>query len=558
MALRRPSPGTPNPLDAIPRDVLDRLIAIDGDTLPVDERVLLAQAVRAELGAAAGELDRLLLRRICGLGGSFERIRETQEALKALLERYQLGPWHPAVFLALVETTAPPRALVLHGTARRVVGLAADVDAAALAVGDEVYLDHEGGLVVAQSPFGLAPATDTATFDRALADGRLLLRFHGELAVATPATTMAVDALASGDLVRWDHGMGLALERLEQPRDERCFLADVPTLTRASVGGQDENLDRLLDAVTPILVDPERARRYGLGGRQCVLMVGPPGSGKTLMARVVAAEIHRLTGKRCRLAIVKPGELSSMWVGESERNLRHLFQALREAAQEGYAVLFLDEVEALGRIRGGATAHHDDRLLAALLTEIDGFASSGERIAVIAATNRKDTVDPALLERLSDVELHVGRPDMNGARRIFEIHLAPDLPYGAPRAALIDGVVSRLYSPNGDNRLALLRFRDGTTRTIHARDLMSGRLIEQLCRSARRSAFRRDRDGGAIGLVVADLDDAVASAIVKLAATVTPRNCRAHLADLPHDLDVVSVEPIVRRVARRHTYENAA
>jgi proteasome-associated ATPase len=324
------------------------------------------------------------------------------------------------------------------------------------------------------------------------------------------------------------------------------------------VGGQDENLERLFDAVTGTLVDPERARRYGLDGRAAVLLVGPPGTGKTLLARVIAAEIRHLTGKRCRIAVVKPGELSSLWVGESERNLRNLFEMLREAARDGYAVLFLDEVEALGRIRGGTTAQHDDRLLAALLTELDGFASSGARVAIVAATNRKDTVDPALLERLSDVELHVGRPDMAGARRIFEIHLATDLPYAIPRATLIEDVVSRLYSPNGDNRLAVLRFRDGTTRTIAARDLMSGRLIEQLCRSARRSAFRRDRDGGAVGLVAGDLDDAIAWALARLAATVTPRNCRAHLADLPQDLDVVSVDPIVRRVARRHAYVNAA
>jgi ATP-dependent 26S proteasome regulatory subunit len=558
MALRRPSTTGQTPLGAIPSDVLDRLLAIDGDAPSAEERVMLAQAVRADLGAAAIELDRLVFRRLCGLGESLERIQETQQALKEMLERYQLGPWHPAVFLALVETTEPARALVVHGTARRVVGIAADVDARALAVGDEVYLDDDGGLVVAKSPFGLAPATETATFERTLADGRLLVRFRDELAVATPTAVLAGTALVRGDLVRWDHQMGLALERLEQPREERCFLADVPDLTRADVGGQDENLDRLFGALTSVLVDPDRARRYGLDGRQCVLMEGPPGSGKTLLARVVAAEIRRLTGKRCRIAVVKPGELSSMWVGESERNLRNLFAALREAAYDGYAVLFLDEVEALGHIRGGAAAHHDDRLLAALLTEIDGFVAQGDRIAVIAATNRKDTVDPALLERLSDVELHVGRPDMAGARRIFEIHLAPELPYAIERAALIDGVVSRLYAPNGDNRLAVLRFRDGTSRTIGIRDLMSGRLIQQICRSARRSAFRRDLEGGAVGIAAADLDDAVAFAITKLAGTVTPRNCRAYLADLPQDLDVVSVDPMVRRVPRRHAYVNAA
>jgi SpoVK/Ycf46/Vps4 family AAA+-type ATPase len=170
-------------------------------------------------------------------------------------------------------------------------------------------------------------------------------------------------------------------------------------------------------------------------------------------------------------------------------------------------------------------------------------------------------IDSALLARLSEVEIHVGRPNLAGARRIFEIHLPPDLLYAGDahaRTVLIDRAVSRLYSPNGDNQLSVLRFRNGATRTMAARDLMSGRLIDQLCQDACRAALRHDRREGEVGLTTRDLDEAIGAALEKLATTLTPRNCRAYLDDLPQDVDVVSVERIARPVPRRHDYVSAA
>jgi SpoVK/Ycf46/Vps4 family AAA+-type ATPase len=232
--------------------------------------------------------------------------------------------------------------------------------------------------------------------------------------------------------------------------------------------------------------------------------------------------------------------------------------------KDGFAVLFLDEIEAVGRIRGSAVGHHSDKFLAALLAELDGFTDRGG-VAIIAATNRKDMVDPALLERLSDVEIHVSRPDMRGARAIFQIHLPESLPYspnGASaedtRLEIIETAVSRFYSPNAENELCILRFRDGKTRTVTARELASGRIFEQICRAARQAAFLRDVRGGEPGLRVADIENAVSHAMKRLASTLSLRNVHAYLSDLPQDVDVVSVEPVVRKVSRPHRYLHAA
>src|SRR5262249_42927821 len=179
-------------------------------------------------------------------------------------------------------------------------------------------------------------------------------------------------------------------------------------------------------------------------------------------------ELASISGVRCRFGVVKPAEWESPWVGETQANIRNCFKALRKAADDGFAVLFLDEIEAVGRLRGSAVGEHSDKFLAALLAELDGFAKL-TNVAIISATNRKDMVDPALLERLSDVEIDVKRPDMQAARAIFGIHLPETLPFNPnskaashTRTEMIEAAVTRLYSPNAaDNEISVLRFRDG-------------------------------------------------------------------------------------------------
>jgi proteasome-associated ATPase len=245
----------------------------------------------------------------------------------------------------------------------------------------------------------------------------------------------------------------------------------------------------------------------------------------------------------------------------TQQTIHATFAALRDAARDAYAILFIDEVDAVGRIRGTGIGHHDDKFLSALLAELEGFVGATPGVAVLSATNKRDALDPALAERLSGVELAVARPDLRAARAIFSIHFPEAIPYrpngaAAPdtRCALIDAAVTRLYAPNADNQVCTLRFRDGRTRPVAARELASGRLFEQIAEEARRRALLRAVRGGAEGVEVADVEEATATALERLRGALTVRNVRAYLSDLPQDVDVVSVDPVARRVPRPHHY----
>jgi SpoVK/Ycf46/Vps4 family AAA+-type ATPase len=168
------------------------------------------------------------------------------------------------------------------------------------------------------------------------------------------------------------------------------------------------------------------ATRYGLGHGNTLLLYGPPGNGKTSIARIVGSALAAVTGEQCRFASIKGGQLESPWVGTTQQNVREVFRELSRDSRP--AILFIDEVDAIGRIRGGTGGHHSDKFLSAWLTEIDGLEQRHASIGIIASTNRKDLIDQALHERLSGMELFIGRPNMQTAREIFAIHLSPSLP----------------------------------------------------------------------------------------------------------------------------------
>ena len=443
---------------------------------------------------------------------------------------------------------------------RTVVGLGPDLSSESLHPGDEVFLANAQNVILRKSPFTAPLWGEIATFDRQVSRGRLAIRWRDEELIVAVSAQLNPDGLKPGDPVRFDHEAQMAFERIEAASGERYLLREIPQVPREAVGDQDDNLDQFLWALTAMFIHPDKATAYGLTGRQSILMVGPSGCGKTLMARVGVSEIQRISGVPCRFAVIKPGEWEDPYVGVTQANIRNTFKALREAALDGYAVLFVDEVESIGRARGNRVGFHDDKFLNAFLAELDGF-SDRKNVAIIAATNRKDMIDPALLERLSGMELVVRRPDMQGAEAIFNIHLPPALPFspnGATaqqtRTEIIATAVSKLYSPNGDNQISTLKFRDGKTRTVAARELVSGRLIEQICRAACNRSFRRDACLGEAGLRIEDMEESVAATIARLRSMLTVQNARSHLSDLPQDMDLVAVEPIVRKVVHPHRY----
>ena len=552
------APRTARPESEIP--FLSDMLAVGERAPSLERKVELARSVRTASPDGGRQLDRVLFDQLARTGEGLAAAQEAQEALRELLERLDSPPWHPALFLRAVETDLGPRAMVLAGGTRRVVALAEGLDVNDFRVGEEVFLGRELNVVAGRSPYGTPRVGETGHFERLMGDGRCVLRYRDEEVVVDAAASLAVAELRSGDQVRWDRAAWMAFERIDTASGRRFLVDDVSDVDASQVGGQAASLERLLSALTATLVDPEKARRYGLGGRRSILMVGPPGCGKTLMARIAASATTRRSGRRCHFAVVKPAEWESPFVGTTQENIRACFRALREKVADGsMAVLFLDEIEAVGRTRGGSFDQHGDKFLAALLAELDGFADR-TGIAIIAATNRKDLLDAALLERISDVEILVRRPDMKGARAILGIHLPASVPIasGSVREDLIEAAVSRLYAPNADNAVATIRLRDAKTRTVAARELVSGRLLAQVCTNAREAAFARDSGGGEPGVCLADMEQAVAEAIEKLGTTLSRLNVRSYLPDLPQDVDVVSVEPVVRKVSRLERYRHVA
>jgi ATP-dependent 26S proteasome regulatory subunit len=539
--------------------LITRLLEASPDHLDEETRIQHLQAFRGQGEAEAKQLDDYIVNRLPELRAALEKAGSVQSELKAVVARLTSPAWHQATFLrALTED----RAIVQNNNSRHVVSLATGVDLASLTSGDEVFLSSELNCIMCRAPYGACQHGDTACFDRRLADGRLVVRWRDEEKLVAAGGLLLQTELKPGDLVRFDSNIWMATERIEQGAGWRFMMEAVTDIGRDQVGGQQAGLDRMLAAFTSILLAPEKATRYGRGGRRSIFLYGPPGCGKTLLTKIAAAELQRLSGKKCRFSIVKPAEWEDPYVGVTQQNIRNCFRALAEAAADGFAVLFLDEIEAVGRVRGHAYDRYGDKHLAALLVELEGF-SDRKNVLIIAASNRKDLIDPALLERLSAIEIHVERPDMRAARAIFSIHLPPSLPFSpngatadATRNHIIETAVSRLYSPNADNEICVLKFRDGRTRTVAARELASGRLFQQVCEDVCDRAFLRDVRQDDAGLRVSDMEDAVDSLLQRLRTTLTPRNVHAYLGDLPQDVDVVSAEPIVRKVAPLRRYLN--
>ena len=533
--------------------------------LSLAERLELATVLRGRSRQLSRRLDEFLLNEHDRVGQSLNQVREKQTELEQLLNRLTAPPWHTGVFLGPAETRRGLGAVVTYANTQRVVSVADSVDFQALRPGDEVLLSTELNCIVETLPQRLIESGETASFDRWLGKNRLVVRSRDEEYVVRAAGGLEHAGLSPGDQLRWNRALGMAFERMERSRGEHLFLEDTPGECFAAIGGLDAQIEQLQRTIRLHFEHPETVQKYRLRRKGSVLLVGPPGTGKTMMARALANWLAQLSpARRARFMNVKPGSLHSMWYAQSEANYREAFRVAREAGAshpEVPVVMFFDEIDSVGAARGDFRHSVDDRVLTALMTELDGLEARGN-ILVVAATNRRDALDPALLRagRLGDLILEIPRPNREAARQIFARHLAAELPFApgdglgteAAREALIDAAVSRIYAPNGLGDLATVTLRDGKRRAVTARDLVSGAAIAKISQAAIERACLRDAEAGAPGLGLPDLLEAIDREFESAMRTLSPLNCRRYLDDLPQDVDVVRVEPVARRLRQPH------
>ena len=551
------------------RLMAEQASALGNCSLPIDQRLTALMRLRASGPEHAAEADRILLHQGAQQYELVLEAQSQQEELRGLIGRLTAPPYLPAVFLAPSNAIRAQGALVQTDTDRRVVSLGEGVSLDQLKSGDEVFLSHERNCLVAKSEGQSFLTGEIAAYSHGVGDNRLVLRARDEELVVLPTTLLRNTTLKTGDGVRYNRSTGVAFERIEASKGEEYFLEETPGDSFEEIGGLDKEIEILKRTLSMHLFHQTTTSKYKLRRKKAVLMEGPPGNGKTKVARATCAWLASLSGSgRARFINVKPGSLNSMWYGATEQRYREIFRIARDAATanpDQPVVMFWDEVDAVGGNRGESIQRIDDRMLNAFMAELNGLEERGN-IVVLSATNRRDALDPALVRpgRLGDLVLHFPQPNRKAARAILGCHLPSEIPYAAngegPSAArehLLDLAVGQIFAQNADTEVANLTLRDGKRRLVRAADLVSGAHLEAIAQAAIERACIREWESGPEGVNGGDIDAAV-SDFFRITRVLTPRNARNYLRDLPQDVDVVRVDFIEHKVAHPHRYRAEA
>jgi proteasome-associated ATPase len=317
---------------------------------------------------------------------------------------------------------------------------------------------------------------------------------------------------------------------MERPEVEELVLEEVPDITYQDVGGLLEQIEQIRDTVELPYLHRDLFKEYQLEPPKGILLYGPPGCGKTLIAKAVAnslaKKVSETTGNpdvRSYFLNIKGPELLNKWVGETERQIRLIFQRAKEKSDEGVPVIvFFDEMDSLFRTRGtGISSDVESTIVPQLLSELDGVEAL-KNVVVIGASNREDLIDPAILRpgRL-DVKIKINRPDPVAAREIFRIYLSDETPLDAESLsqgggdpatfidAMITDTVDAMYSESDDNRFLEVTYVSGDRETLYFKDFASGAMIENIVRRAKKDAIKRQIAGGTAGVRKQDLIDAI-------------------------------------------------
>jgi proteasome-associated ATPase len=468
-------------------------------------------ALQAELAAAQAQNERLV--------STLREARDQIVALKEEVDRLAEPPSGYGVFLELFDDGSID--VFASGRKMRVV-VSPAVDASELQPGQEVVL-NEAMNVVAVREF--ERHGEIVMLKEILEDGKraLVIAHSDEEKVVRLAQPLLGTPIRAGDSLLLEPRSQYVFERIPKAEVEELVLEEVPDIDYRDIGGLGPQIEEIRDAVELPYLHADLFLEHKLRPPKGILLYGPPGCGKTLIAKAVAnslakkvAEVEGRPEGRSFFLNIKGPELLNKYVGETERHIRLVFQRAREKASEGMPVIvFFDEMDSLFRTRGsGVSSDVENTIVPQLLSEIDGVEGL-ENVIVIGASNREDMIDPAILRpgRL-DVKIKIERPDAQGASDIFSKYLTPDLPLhpddlaehgGDPVATcqgMIQRAVERMYTESEENRFLEVTYANGDKEILYFKDFNSGAMIENIVARAKKMAIKDLLETGQRGIRV--------------------------------------------------------
>jgi proteasome-associated ATPase len=455
-------------------------------------------------------------------------LREAREHIAALREEVEKLTMPPAAYGTYLGTNDDGTVDIFTAGRKMRVALHPEIEGDALRRGQEVVLNESLNVVLARSA---DVAGEVVTFKELLEDHKraLVIGRADEERVCELADELQEVRLRAGDHLLMEGRSGLLLEKLPRPEVEELVLEEVPDVSYDDVGGLDEQIEMIKDAVELPYVYGDLFREHELQPPKGILLYGPPGCGKTLIAKAVANSLAKRVAERTDSKArsyflnIKGPELLNKYVGETERQIRLIFQRAREKSEEGYPVIvFFDEMDSLFRTRGsGISSDIESTIVPQLLAEIDGVELL-KNVIVIGASNREDLIDPAILRpgRL-DVKIKIERPDSESAKAIFAQYLTTNLPLadsalkdagGDPDGAIrrmIDRAVEHMYDAGDDNKFLEVTYQNGDKELLYFKDFASGAMIENIVRRAKKLSIKRTIANGERGIGTDDLLESI-------------------------------------------------
>ncbi|CAN5833332.1 proteasome ATPase [soil metagenome] len=451
-------------------------------------------------------------------------LREAREHIAALREEVEKLTQPPAAYGTVLGSNDDGTVDVHAGGRKMRVAVMSEI-AGRLHQGDEVALNESFSVILARANDRTG---EVVTVKDAMANGRALIVGRAdEERVCELSDELTIQGLRAGDTVLMDSRSGLLVEKLPRPEVEELVLEEVPDISYADVGGLDSQIEQIADAVELPFVHADLFAEHRLPAPKGILLYGPPGCGKTLIAKAVAnslakkvAEVSGDDHARSYFLNIKGPELLNKYVGETERQIRLVFQRAREKSEEGWPVIvFFDEMDSMFRTRGtGISSDMESTIVPQLLAEIDGVETL-KNVIVIGASNREDLIDPAILRpgRL-DVKIKIERPSETAASQIFSRYLTADLPLNADDVATLGGgdpekcvrtiierTVGEMYRDDDDNQFLEVTYQNGDKEIMYFKDFASGAMIENIVRRAKKLAIKRLIAGGPRGIRTDDL-----------------------------------------------------